>query len=70
MGFVKIDSQVACRELSGVIGMSATETYEMLKLVNGSDTMPRKQAYEWHRSFRESWESVEDDGRPQSSRNL
>ena len=52
-------------------GKSATETYEMLKHVYGSDTLSRTQAFEWHRRFREGRESVEDDersGRPQTSR--
>ncbi|GFW36830.1 hypothetical protein TNCV_4348711 [Trichonephila clavipes] len=50
--------------------MSATKTYKMLKHVYGSDTLPRKQAFEWHQRFRGGRESVEDDGRsgrPQTS---
>ncbi|GFU77005.1 uncharacterized protein TNCV_4521611 [Trichonephila clavipes] len=49
--------------------MSATETYKMLKQVHGSDTLRRKQTFEWHRRFRAIRESVEDDGRPQTSHN-
>ncbi|GFW04741.1 hypothetical protein TNCV_4879771 [Trichonephila clavipes] len=42
--------------------MSATETYEMLKHVYGSDTLPRKLTFELHRRFRQSKESAEDYG--------
>ncbi|GFV39995.1 uncharacterized protein TNCV_4412261 [Trichonephila clavipes] len=41
--------------------MSATKTYDMTKRMNGSYTLPRTQAFEWHHCFKESRESVEDD---------
>ncbi|GFY25323.1 hypothetical protein TNCV_2484431 [Trichonephila clavipes] len=50
---------------------SATENFNILKYVDGCDTLLRTQAFEWHRRFGEGKESVEDDtrsGRPQTSR--
>ncbi|GFT48211.1 hypothetical protein TNCV_4022971 [Trichonephila clavipes] len=40
---------------------SATEAYETLKHVYGSNTLSRTQAFEWHRRFIIGRESVEDD---------
>ncbi|GFT34040.1 hypothetical protein TNCV_4384881 [Trichonephila clavipes] len=42
------------------LGMSSTDTFEMVNHVYGGDTSMQKQTFAWHRRFRES---AEDDGR-------
>ncbi|GFT85875.1 uncharacterized protein TNCV_3255291 [Trichonephila clavipes] len=44
-----------------------TETYKMLKHVQGSNTISRTQYLEWHRRFKESVKDDKLSGRPQSS---
>jgi hypothetical protein len=43
---------------------SATETFQLLTEAYGEDRMSRARAFEWHKRFSESRESVKDDDRP------
>ncbi|XP_055691098.1 protein GVQW3-like [Lutzomyia longipalpis] len=43
---------------------SAQESFNMLKEVYGADCLSKSQAFEWHKKFRDGWESVEDGPRP------
>ena len=45
------------------LGKNVTETYEMLQTAFRSSCMNRASVVEWHKRFRESWESVRDDER-------
>ena len=52
------------------LGKTFTETFDMIKLVYGDDSLSRTQCYEWFRRFKAGRESVEDDhrsGRPSTS---
>ena len=41
----------------------ATETYGMLQTAFGASCMNRASVFEWHKGFKEGWESVKDDER-------
>ena len=41
----------------------ATETYGMLQTAFGESGMNRAPVFEWHKTFKEDWESVRDDER-------
>jgi hypothetical protein len=43
---------------------TATEMYQLLREVNGEDTLSRAHVFEWHRRFLGEREVVEDDKRP------
>ena len=42
---------------------NTTETYEILPTAFGASCMNRASVFEWHRIFKEGWESVRDDER-------
>jgi methylthioribose-1-phosphate isomerase len=49
----------------------ATGTFEMLKSAYDEECLSRTSVFEWHKSFKEGWESLQDDerkGRPSTSR--
>ena len=43
------------------LGQNATETYGMLQTAFGASCMNRAPVFEWHKRFKEGWESVRDD---------
>ena len=45
------------------LGKNSTETYRMLMTIFGASCMNRASAFEWHKRFKESRESVRDDER-------
>ena len=45
------------------LGKNATETYGMLQTAFGASCMNRASVFEWHKRFKEGWESVRDDER-------
>ena len=45
------------------LGKNATETYGMLQTAFGACCMNRAPVFEWHKRFKEGWESVRDDER-------
>ena len=45
------------------LGKNATETYGMLQTAFGPSHMNRASVFEWHKRFKERWESVSDDER-------
>ncbi|CAK9803056.1 Protein GVQW3 [Anthophora quadrimaculata] len=49
------------------LGKSATDTFEMIQTVYGSEAMSRKNVFKWYASFRDGRESIEDDPRPGAS---
>ena len=53
------------------LGKTPSESFAMLQQVYGEETMSHTPAFEWHKSFKEGREEVEDDprsGRPSTSR--
>ncbi|KAE9541769.1 hypothetical protein AGLY_003760 [Aphis glycines] len=54
------------------LGKTATETYQMLMLAYGVETMSRARVFEWFKRFKKGRTTVESDereGRPSTSRN-
>ncbi|CAK9820098.1 Mariner Mos1 transposase [Anthophora quadrimaculata] len=49
------------------LGKSATDTFEMIQTVYGSEAMSRKNIFKWYARFRDGRESIEDDPRPGAS---
>lgn len=49
------------------LGKSATDTFEMIQTVYGSEAMSRKNVFKWYARFRDGRESIEDDPRPGAS---
>ena len=45
------------------LGKNTTETYGMLQTAFRPSCMNRTSVFEWHKRFKEGWESVRDDGR-------
>ena len=45
------------------LGKYAEETYGMLQTTFGPSCMNRASVFEWHKRFKEGWESVRDDER-------
>ena len=45
------------------LGKNATETYGMLQTAFGASCMNRASVFEWHKRFKEGWESVKEDER-------
>ena len=45
------------------LGKNATETYGMIQSAFGPSCMNRASVFEWHKRFKEGWESVRDDER-------
>ena len=45
------------------LGKNATETYGMLQTAFRPSCMNRASVFEWHKRFKEGWESVRDDER-------
>ena len=43
------------------LGKKATETHGMLRSALGASCMNRASVFEWHKRFKEGWESVMDD---------
>jgi hypothetical protein len=43
---------------------SPTECFQLLKEVYGDDVMSCMRVFEWHKSFMEGWEKVEDNEHP------
>ena len=63
--------QQICVKFCVKIGKSVTETFEMLKIAFGEESMCRTQTYEWWKRFKEGRTSVDDDprsGRPSTSK--
>ena len=52
------------------LGKTATETYGMLQTAYGSSWMNRSSVFQWHKRFKEGRESVRDDERCGSSREV
>jgi len=46
------------------LGKSATETYYLLKKVNGDECLSHTQVFEWFKRFEEGREEIGDDQRP------
>ncbi|CAK9833797.1 Protein GVQW3 [Anthophora retusa] len=49
------------------LGKSATNTFEMIQTVYGSEAMSRKNVFKWYARFSDGRESIEDDPRPGAS---
>ena len=45
------------------LGENATETYGMLQTAFRASFMNRASVFEWHKRFKEGWESLRDDER-------
>ncbi|KAK4881706.1 hypothetical protein RN001_005025, partial [Aquatica leii] len=45
-------------------GKTATETYNLLKEVYGSECLSRTRVFEWFKRFQDGRQDVEDDSRP------
>ena len=52
------------------LGKNATETYGMLQTVFGASCMNRASVFEWHKRFKEGKESVRDDERCGTSKEI
>ncbi|KAL4123165.1 hypothetical protein QTP88_015388 [Uroleucon formosanum] len=64
--------QRVCIKFCHKLGKTATETYQMLLLAYGDETMSRARVFEWFKRFKEGRTTVESDereGRPSTSRN-
>jgi len=64
--------QGICIKFCFKIGITASETYQLLQQAYGEDAMGRTQVFDWFRPFKEGRTSVESDprsGRPSTSRN-
>ena len=64
--------QRVCIRFCHKLGKTATETYQMLLLAYGDETMSRARVFEWFKRFKEGRTTVESDereGRPSTSRN-
>ena len=64
--------QLVCIKFCHKLGKTATETYQMLLLAYGDETMSRARVFEWFKRFKEGRTTVESDereGRPSTSRN-
>ncbi|KAE9522415.1 hypothetical protein AGLY_017174 [Aphis glycines] len=64
--------QRVCIKFFHKLGKTATETYQMLLLAYGDETMSRARVFEWFKRFKEGRTTVESDereGRPSTSRN-
>ncbi|GFV37897.1 protein GVQW3 [Trichonephila clavipes] len=46
------------------LGKTATETYNLLKEVYGSECLSRARVFEWSKRFKDGRQDVEDDSRP------
>ncbi|GFV24022.1 protein GVQW3 [Trichonephila clavipes] len=46
------------------LGKTATETYNLLKEVYGSEYLSRARVFEWFKRFKDGRQDVEDDSRP------
>ena len=57
-----LEEQYAIK-LSFKLEKNAIETYGMLQTPFGSSCMNRASVFEWHKRFKEGWESVRDDER-------
>jgi transposase len=63
--------QRICVKFCVNIGKSVTETFEMLKIAFGEESMCTTQTYEWLKRFKEDRTLVDDDprsGRPSTSK--
>jgi transposase len=63
--------QIAAIKFCVKLKKTATETFELLKSVNGEECLSRTSVFEWHIRFkagRESLQDVERKGRPSTSR--
>ncbi|KAL4088708.1 hypothetical protein QTP88_023792 [Uroleucon formosanum] len=61
--------QRVCIKFCHKPGKTATETYQMLLLAYGDETMSRARVFEWFKRFKEGRTTVESDERPSTSRN-
>ncbi|XP_026818411.1 protein GVQW3-like isoform X1 [Rhopalosiphum maidis] len=64
--------QRVCIKFCHKLGKTATETYQMLLLAYGDETMSHARVFEWFKRFKEGRTTVESDereGRPSTSRN-
>ncbi|XP_026808809.1 protein GVQW3-like [Rhopalosiphum maidis] len=64
--------QRVCIKFCHKLGKTATETYQMLLLAYGDETMSRARVFEWFKRFKEGRTTVKSDereGRPSTSRN-
>ncbi|XP_026822225.1 protein GVQW3-like [Rhopalosiphum maidis] len=64
--------QRVCIKFCHKLRKTATETYQMLLLAYGDETMSRARVFEWFKRFKEGRTTVESDereGRPSTSRN-
>ena len=52
------------------LGKNATETYGMLQTVFGASCMNRASVFEWHKRFKEGTESVREDERCGTSKEV
>jgi hypothetical protein len=52
-----------CIKLCQNVGKTCTETYDMIKMAFGEDSVSRTQVFEWFRCFKEKRTSVESDGK-------